>query len=222
MFVDVLAIGAHPDDAELGCAGFLLKAQARGLSTGIVALTRGEMSPFGDADTRAAEAQAAAELLGVQVLQLLDLPVALIEANTENALLVTRLLRELRPRLVLTPHAGDHHPDHVAVSQLVERAIYLATRVHLLPELELLAPSPRWLTYALSVRRMTQPTFVLDISDVYAAKRKAIEAHSSQSALVLYAADVAARTYGAMINAAYGEGFIHQGPLPLTPALGII
>lgn len=222
MPVDVLAIGAHPDDAELGCAGFLLKAKARGLTTGIVCLTRGEMSVFGDPETRAAEAEAAARVLGVDTFQLLDQPDALLEPSTENALRVVRLLRELRPRLVLTPHCDDHHPDHVVVCRLVERAIYLATRAHLLPELEILVPSPRHLTFPLSVKRIVRPTLVLDITDVYSIKREAIECHRSQSALVLYAAEVGARSFGAMIGVAYGEGFLHTEPLPLTPDLGIV
>ena len=88
--VDVLAIGAHPDDAEIGCAGFLLKARARGLRTGILVLTQGEMGAFADRETRIAEAHAAAEILQVDAFEMLDLPDSGLELNRENTLRVTR------------------------------------------------------------------------------------------------------------------------------------
>jgi bacillithiol biosynthesis deacetylase BshB1 len=222
MAVDVLTIGAHPDDAEIGCAGFLLKAQARGLRTGIVVLTQGEMSVFGDADTRVAEARTAAEILKVDEFQILDMPDALVEFNAENTLRIVRVLKELRPRLVLSPHFDDHHPDHVATYQLVERAVYLATRPGIVPECEPLIPRPQHLTFMLSFQRLCRPAFVLDITDVYGIKQKALQSHGSQYNLILYSTEVAARYYGAMITVAYGEGFLHQETLPLTANLGII
>lgn len=222
MSVDVLAIGAHPDDAEIGCAGFLLKAKARGLKTGIAVLTQGEMSVFGDAETRVAEARTAAEILRVDEFQILDMPDALLEFNTENTLRVVEILKKLRPRLVLSPHFEDHHPDHVAVCRLVERAIYLATRPGIVPQLEPLIPRPQHLTFLLSFQRLHRPTFVLDITDVYGIKQKALQSHGSQYNLILYSTEVAARYYGAMITVAYGEGFLHQETLPLTDDLGII
>ncbi len=222
MGVDVLAIGAHPDDAEIGCAGFLLKAKARGLKTGILVLTQGEMSVFGNADTRVAEARNAAEILKVDEFQVLDMPDALLEFNTENTLRIVRVLKELRPRLVLSPHFDDHHPDHVATFRLVERAVYLATRPGIAPECEPLIPRPQHLTFLLSLQRLRRPDFVLDITDVYGIKQQALQSHGSQYSLIIYSTEVAARYYGAMITVAYGEGFLHHETLPLTANLGII
>ena len=222
MTVDVLAIGAHPDDAEIGCAGLLLKARARGLGTGIVVLTQGEMGSFGDQDTRVAEAQAAAEILGVDVFRILDMPDARLEFNYENTLRITELLKELHPRLVVTPDFDDHHPDHAVVPQLVERASYLATRPALLPEYEPLIPRPQHLTYPLSFQRPTSPSFVLDITDVYGTKQKALQAHGSQWGPTIFAVEIAARYYGMMLTVAYGEGFLHKGPFRLTGDLAII
>jgi bacillithiol biosynthesis deacetylase BshB1 len=222
MTVDILAIGAHPDDAEAGCGGFLLKAKARGLRTGILVLTQGEMGTFGDRETRAAEAHAAAEVLGVEAFRLLDMPDARLEFNYENSLRIAQVLRELRPRLVLSPHFDDHHPDHAATARLVERAAYLATRPALFPEHDPLIPQPYHLTFPLSFQRPCRPTFVLDITDVYGVKQKALQAHGSQYAPILFAAEIAARYYGMMITVAYGEGFLTNGPLPLTGELGII
>ncbi|MGD1995424.1 MAG: PIG-L family deacetylase [Anaerolineae bacterium] len=222
MTIEILAIGAHPDDAEIGCAGLLLKAKARGLNTGILVLTHGEMSSFGDRETRAKEAQAAAEILGVDAFRILDMPDARLEFSYDYALRITEVIKELQPRLLLTPHFKDHHPDHKVVPRLVERASYLATRPALFPEYEPLVPQPRHLTFPLSFRRPCEPTFVLDITDVYGVKQKALQAHGSQYAAVLFAVETVARYYGMMITAAYGEGFLNNGPVPLTDDLAII
>lgn len=220
--VDILAIGAHPDDAEIGCAGLLIKAKQRGLRTGILVLTQGEMGTFGDPQTRRAEAEAAAKILEVDAFQILDLPDARIEFNYENTLRIVEVLRRWRPRLVLSPHEDDHHPDHRAVAQLVERATYLATRPMLFPEYEPLIPQPRHLTFPLSFQRPLRPHLVLDITDVYGIKQQALQAHGSQYGPILFAVEIAARYYGMMIPAAYGEGFLIRNPHPLTDALGII
>lgn len=222
MAVDILAIGAHPDDAEVGCAGLLLKARARGLRTGILVLTQGEMGTFGDRETRAAEARVAAEVLGVDVFRMLDLPDARLEFDYETTLWIVRELKELHPRLVLSPHFDDHHPDHEATARLVERAIYLASRPALFPEFEPLIPRPAHLTFPLSFQRVCRPSFVLDITDVYGVKQKALQAHGSQYTPILFAVEIVARYYGMMITAAYGEGFLCKEPIPLTGELGII
>jgi bacillithiol biosynthesis deacetylase BshB1 len=222
MNVDVLAIGAHPDDAEAGCAGFLLKAKARGLKTGIVVLTQGEMGTLADPETRIAEAHTAAEILGVDAFDILDLPDARLEFNYENALRVAKVLRELRPRMVLTPHSDDPHPDHATTPKLVERAAFLATRPALFPEHEVLFPQPQHLTFSMSFQRPCPPSLVLDISDVYHIKQKALQAHGSQYTAILFAVEIAARYYGMIIMAAYGEGFMHRSPLPLNGDLAII
>jgi len=222
MTVDILAIGAHPDDAEIGCAGLLLKAQARGLKTGIVVLTQGEMGTFGDQESRVAEAHAAAEILQVNEFRMLDMPDAGVTVDKENSLRVAAILKELRPRLVLTPHWNDPHPDHAAVPCLVERAIFLATRPQMLTEYEPLFPQPRHITYLLSFQRPVMPSFVLDISSVYGTKQKALQAHGSQYTPLLFAVEIAARFYGMVIYSAYGEGFMNRDPLVLNDDLGII
>ncbi len=199
-----------------------MKAKDRGLKTGVVVLTQGEMSAFGDRDTRMVEARAAAEILRVDLFRVLEMPDARLEFNYENTLRITQLLKELQPRLLLTPHFDDHHPDHAVVPRLVERASYLATRPALLPDYEPLVPRPRHLTFPLSFQRPCRPSFVLDITGVYGIKQKALRAHSSQYDSILFAVEIAARYYGMMITVAYGEGFLHKEPLPLTHDLAIV
>ncbi len=222
MAVDILAVGAHPDDVEAGCAGLLLKAKAKGLRTGILVLTHGEAGSFGNAETRQAEARAAADVLGVDQFRILALPDARVEFNYENALEIVRVLRMWRPRLVLSPHFEDHHPDHVATARLVERAVYLATRPALFPEYEPLFPQPLHLTFCLSFQRPCAPSLVLDITDVYGVKQKALQAHGSQYGPILFGVEIAARYYGMMVYAAYGEGFMSKEPIPLDNDLALV
>jgi len=220
--VDILAIGAHPDDVEIGCAGFLLKAQERGLTTGIVVLTQGEMGTFGDKETRVAEARAAAEILQANTFDMLDMRDAGLEFDRGNMLQVTEILKKRRPRIVLSPHFHDPHPDHEVAAQLVRRAIYLATRPALFPEYEPLYPQPQHLTFSLSFQNVARPDLLLDISNVYHLKQRALQAHGSQYAPALFGVEIAARFYGMMIPAAYGEGFYHEYALRLTDDLRII
>jgi bacillithiol biosynthesis deacetylase BshB1 len=222
MTLDILAIGAHPDDAEIGCAGLLLKAKARGLKTGILVLTQGEMGTFGDRESRVAESRAAADILKVDEFRILDMPDAAIEFNYENALHIVRVLREWRPRLVLSPHSDDHHPDHVATARLVERAVYLTTRPAIFPEYEPIFPQPRHMTFSVSFQRPCSPTIVIDITDVYGVKQQALQAHGSQYLPILFGVEIAARYYGMMMSVAYGEGFLHHGPLALTGDLALV
>lgn len=220
--VDVLAIGAHPDDVEIGCAGFLLKAKARGLRTGIAVLTQGEMGTFGNRETRVSEARAAADILKADTFEILDMPDAGLEFNRENTLTVTEILKKRRPRMVLSPHVRDSHPDHVVVPQLIKRAMHLATRPGIFPDYQPLYPQPQHLAFPLSFKHGDTPDLVLDISNVYHLKQRALQTHGSQYAPLLFGVEVAARYFGLMILAAYGEGFYHEGVLQLTDSLGII
>jgi len=220
--LDILAIGAHPDDTEIGCAGLLLKAKALGLRTGILVLTQGEMGTFGSPEERTAEAHAAAEIIGVDVFRILDMPDARIEFNYENTLRIVEILKEFHPRLLISPHFEDHHPDHATTARLVERAAYLATRPAICPEHEPLIPQPYHLTFPLSLQQPRRPNLVLDITDVYGTKQKALQAHGSQYGPILFGVEIVARYYGLMVNAAYGEGFVTTSPLPLTAQLGIV
>ena len=101
-------------------------------------------------------------------------------------------------------------------------SLSFTTRPALLPEHEPLIPQPHHLTFPLSFQRPCRPALVLDITDVYGVKQKALQAHGSQYGPILFAVDIAARYYGRMINVGYGEGFLHKEPLPLTRDLAIV
>src|SRR5487761_96626 len=124
--VDILAIAAHRDDVEQTCGGTLLQSAAIGLRTAIFYLTQGEAGTRGSAAQRAAEAKEAARILGVGWRQALDLPDGRVENTWENRLKIARVLRELRPRVVILPYWQARHPDHATAATLGYEACFVA------------------------------------------------------------------------------------------------
>jgi LmbE family N-acetylglucosaminyl deacetylase len=124
--LDILAIAAHRDDVEQTCGGTLLKMAALGHRIGILDLTRGEMGTRGTADDRAREAAEAARLLRVSWREALDIPDGRVENTWENRLKVARVIRQMRPRVVILPYWEGRHPDHYTASKLGYEACFLA------------------------------------------------------------------------------------------------
>ena len=124
--VDILAIAAHRDDVEQTCGGTLLKMAERGYRTGILDLTRGEMGTRGSAEDREREAAEAARILKASWRGALDIPDGRVENTWENKLKIARVLRELRPRVVILPYWKGRHPDHYTASTLGYEACFLA------------------------------------------------------------------------------------------------
>ena len=123
---DILAIAAHRDDVEQTCGGTLLRVASRGLRTAILDLTQGEAGTRGSAEERALEAAEAARLLGVVWRQALDLPDGAVENTLENRIKIVRILRTVRPRVVILPYWRARHPDHAAVATLGYEACFLS------------------------------------------------------------------------------------------------
>ena len=124
--VDILAVGAHPDDVELTCGGSLIKAAHSGYRTVILDLTRGEMGTRGTPETRVAEAEAAARVLGVSQRINAGLPDAGLHNTDETRRTVVSLLRQIRPRVVILPFPVGRHPDHRVASELGRDACFLS------------------------------------------------------------------------------------------------
>lgn len=218
--VDLLAIVAHRDDAELLCGGTLARAAAAGHRTGILDLTLGEMGTAGSADLRGEEADAAARVLGVAARRNAGLPDAGLENTPETRLTVARFVRAFRPRVVILPYPAGRHPDHRIASQLGYDACFLAGLAKLPLEGE--PHRPLKLLYSMTYREdAVKPTFVVDITDQIEVKMRAIECYDSQFAGRTWGGEVfpggdrplyeqvrmhAAR-YGALIRKAYGEPF---------------
>lgn len=175
--VDILAIAAHRDDVEQTCGGTLLKSAALGLRTAILDLTQGEAGTRGSAVERAAEAEEAARILGVRWRQALDLPDGHIENTWENRLKIVRVLRELRPRVVILPYWQARHPDHAIVATLGYEACFAAG----LSKVETGAPPhrPFKIIYA-SLYADVRPSFVVDITEYAEQRFASLMAYRSQ------------------------------------------
>jgi bacillithiol biosynthesis deacetylase BshB1 len=217
--VDILAIFAHRDDAELLVGGSLAKASRQGHLTGILDLTQGEMGSRGSADTRAAEAAAAAKVLGVSVRENLAFPDAGITNTPETRAAVAAVIRRLKPRVVLAPARQGRHPDHHVTAQLVRDACFVAGLAKVAPEHP--PHRPLKLLHAVSFREDAEkPTFVVDISGEFETKLAAIKCYASQFDGATQGGEVfpngeplydiirhQAAHYGSLIRCRYGEPF---------------
>jgi bacillithiol biosynthesis deacetylase BshB1 len=184
--VDILAIAAHRDDVEQTCGGTLLQSAAMGLHTAILDLTQGEAGTRGSAAERAAEAEDAARILGVGWRQALDLPDGRVENTWENRLKVARVLRELKPRVVILPYWQARHPDHATAATLGYEACFVAglakvdTGANLDAGLGADAPHrPFKIIYA-SLYADVRPSFVVDITRHIEQRFQSLMAYRSQ------------------------------------------
>jgi N-acetylglucosamine malate deacetylase 1 len=217
--VDILAIGAHPDDMELICGGTLVRANMLGRSTGILDLAAGEMASRGTPDLRAREAAQAAKVMGVSVRENLGFPDGGIQNTPDTRAKVAVVIRRLKPKIVITHSQHGRHPDHPTVAQLVRDACFVAGLKKVAPEF---APHrPLKVIHALSFREDNQkPTFVVDITESFEKKLEAIACYASQFGDAVQAGEVYpngeplndlirhhAAHYGSLIRCRYGEPF---------------
>jgi bacillithiol biosynthesis deacetylase BshB1 len=218
--VDILAIAAHRDDVEQTCGGTLLKMRSLGLETGILDLTQGEAGTRGSAAERAAEAEAAARILGVRWRQALDLPDGRVENTFENRLKIVRVLRELRPHVVILPYWQGRHPDHYTTATLGYEACFLSG----LARVDTGAPPyrPYKVLYA-SLYADVRPTFVVDITPFIEQRYRSLMAYRSQyanaeqgSTLFVPEEEIRERTfaearhYGQLAGVRYAEPFVQK------------
>lgn len=215
--LDVLVFAPHPDDAELGCSGAIIKGTNMGLNIGIVDLTAGELGTRGDRETRLKESEKAKKILGVKVRDNLNLPDAFLEVNKEAILAVANKIRQYKPKIVLAPFWEDRNPDHVATSILVTKAYHYAKLKKI--SLDFPEHKVKQIIYYELNQRFT-PSFIMDISDVFERKMESILAYSSQFSRFLqdplsFPLVTKWRYYGSLIGVDYGEAFLVKNPLKL-------
>lgn len=217
--VDILAVGAHRDDIELTCGGTLVKAAKAGQRTAILDLTEGEMGTKGSAPERAAEAAKAADVLGCAIRENLGLPDAGIENTPATRERLARVIRRLAPRIVIAPALEGRHPDHRVTGQLVRDACFVAGLQKIAPDVP--RHRPHKILHTLTYRQdFVRPTFVVDISDEFERKMKAVRCYASQFDGASQAGEVYpngeplygmlthyAAYYGALIRTKYGEPY---------------
>jgi N-acetylglucosamine malate deacetylase 1 len=218
--VDILAIGAHPDDVELVCGGTLIRAQMLGRTTGILDLAAGEMASRGTPQLRAEEAAKSARLMGVAIRENLGLPDGGIENTPTTRARVAVVIRRLKPKIVMTHSLHGRHPDHPIVAQLVRDACFVAGLKKVAPEYGVHRPLK--VLHALSFREDNdKPTFVVDITAAFEKKLEAIGCYASQFGDAVQAGEVYpngeplpdlirhhAAHYGSLIRCRYGEPFL--------------
>lgn len=237
--VDVLAIGAHPDDVELGCGATVAKLARAGRRVGILHLTRGEAGTRGTAEERRREAEQAAGILGAAHLEIFDFGDGALRTGVAEEEALVELLRRLRPELVLAPTPEDRHPDHGRAHRLVRDACFyagLARRGGGRPH------RPAAL-FAYMQHDHFVPAFVVDVTESWALKMAALDAYGSQihpgaagaplvpappartapqaptkvaSREFRLAVEGRARHYGNLIGAELGEPFAAAGPLAVA------
>ena len=219
--LDVLVVAPHPDDAELGMAGAILKFKAQGWRVGILDLTTGEPTPHGSLETRAAETEAATRILGVDWRENLGLPNRSLEPTLEARRQLAGVFRRLKPRWLFAPYWEDAHPDHLAATQLVEAARFWSK----LSKSDLpgtpFHPQRIFYYYCVHLRLATVPAFILDITPYWDQKRAAIASFHSQ--FVAGRPDMSptfidrlrdqAAYWGYLIGTQYGEPFASREPL---------
>lgn len=182
MKLDILAIGVHPDDVELSCAGTILKHVALGKKCGILDLTQGELGTRGSAELRLVEATNAAKILGVAVRDNLKMADGFFKNDKEHQLEVIKKIRQYQPEIILCNAVSDRHPDHGRASQLVSDACFYSGLMKIETELNG-AKQQSWrpkAVYHYIQDRSLKPDFVVDVTAFADKKMEAIQAFSSQ------------------------------------------
>lgn len=222
--LDLLVVSPHPDDAELGMAGAILKCKAEGLTVGVLDLTNGEPTPRGTPEIRARETAEATKILGLDWRENLGLPNRSLEATLEARAKLAGVFRQTRPRWIFAPYWVDAHPDHVAATELIEAARFWSKLTKTDMPGEPYYPERIYYYYCVHLRLIPQPAFILDISEFWEQKLAAIRSYRSQfvegrsqeSPTILDRLRDQAATWGWAIGARYGEPFACREPIGLS------
>ncbi|MEJ7848323.1 MAG: bacillithiol biosynthesis deacetylase BshB1 [Pyrinomonadaceae bacterium] len=233
--IDILAIFAHPDDVELTVGGTLLKMKHLGYHTGALDVTRGEMGTRGTVESRAIEAGEAAKILKLDIRENLGLPDGHVFADDESRTKLVRVLRRLKPKLILTHQENDPHPDHNHIVGLVRESARLASMGRYDEESgaeKIKAPIVAHHVFS----RLVAPSFIVDISDFLSDKMQSIRAYKSQfynpesdepetrltTESFIDELENRSRYYGSLIGAAAGEPFYVREALNVDDPLALL
>lgn len=235
MEIDVLAIFAHPDDVELAVGGTLLKMKSLGYKTGALDVTKGEMGTRGTPEIRAVEAADAAKILQLDARENLELPDGHVWVTEETRTSLVRVLRRLKPKILLTHQADDPHPDHNHIVQLVRESARLASMQKYDFDFGQERTAAPIVAHNIFSQRVT-PSFIVDISDFLDAKTEAIKAHKSQfynpnsneletrltGKNFIAELENRSRYFGSLINVAAGEPFFVREVLNVADPIDLL
>jgi bacillithiol biosynthesis deacetylase BshB1 len=234
MNLDVLVFAAHPDDAELSMGGTIAKLTKNNLKVGIIDLTKGELGTRGSAEIRQKEAFLAAGILKVSLRENLLIPDGDIERKKENQMKVVMAIRRYRPKIIFAPYFNDRHPDHVHTSRLVKEAMFSTglSKVKTFDKEVVQNPyRPKKLYYYMQTYPF-EPSFIVDITDCFDTKMKAVQCYGSQfhdprskepetfisRPEFLNFIESRAQVFGFQIDKKYGEPFFCEERIELSLA----
>jgi N-acetylglucosamine malate deacetylase 1 len=213
---DVICVGAHPDDVEIGMGATVARLVSQGLDVVLVDLTDGEPTPRGTHATRMKEAAEAADVLGVSLRITLPLVNRELADTVDARKMLAEIVREHRPRVLFAPYPVDAHPDHVAAAAIVDAARFYSKFVKTDMSGEAHFPARLYHYFAVHLRLVAKPAFVMDVSDQLDAKKAALACYRSQfgdgtgNAHILDWVDTQAASWGALIGTAGGEPFFSR------------
>jgi len=232
MKLDILAIGVHPDDVELGCSGTLINEIRRGKKAGIVDLTQGELGTRGTVETRYEEAARAAMLIGAHVRENLKMRDGFFVNDETHQLQLIRTIRKYRPSIIIGNVLNDRHPDHGRAGKLIADAAFLSGLAKIETTDEQGRAQEKWRpAYVLQYIQdwYHEPDIIVDISEVFEQRMESIKAYSTQffagqssaegpqtyisTPDFLDAVVARARLFGKRIGVKYGEGFMSEKKL---------
>lgn len=222
--LDALVVAPHPDDAELGMGGTIVRLIGQGWKLGILDLTSGEPTPLGSLERRAAETLAANSALGNPWRKNLGLPNRSLEPTLVNRRVLAGIFRQVRPRLIFAPYWEDAHPDHTAATKLVEDARFWSKLSR--SDIPGAPFHPARILYYFSVhlRIVERPSLLIDISDQLEAKDQALRCYRSQlvdnqsagKPGVIDSVCDRTRFWGHMVGVKHAEPFASREPVGLT------
>ncbi|MGM0365093.1 MAG: bacillithiol biosynthesis deacetylase BshB1 [Actinomycetota bacterium] len=177
MDIDIIAFGAHPDDAEMGCGGLLLKLKDKGYKTGIIDLTLGELSTNGNLKVRAEETRKATQILRLDLRDNLKLEDSNIVNDLQSRKKVIKAIRKYRPRMAIIPYHTDRHPDHENSYKLLKDSLFASGLEKLKTGQKKHRPQ---VVASYMMHHEFTPAFIVDISDYFEQKMKAVTSYQSQ------------------------------------------
>lgn len=233
--VDILAVFAHPDDVELTVGGTLLKLKSIGYRTGVLDVTRGEMGTRGTPEGRAIEAENAAKILKLDLRENLGLPDGHVFVTDVERTAMVKVLRRLKPKVILTHQLGDPHPDHDHIANLVREAARLSSMKRYDEETGDEKIAVPMVAHNIFSRRV-EPSFVVDVSEFLVEKMNAIRAYKSQfhdpastepetrltSKHFLDELENRSRYFGSLIGVAAGEPYFVRETLNIADPVELL
>jgi N-acetylglucosamine malate deacetylase 1 len=235
MKLDILAIGVHPDDVELGCSGTLINEIKRGKQVGVIDLTQGELGTRGTVETRYIESANAAKIIGVNMRENLKMRDGFFKNDEPHQLQLIKAIRKYRPEIIIGNILNDRHPDHGRAGHLISDACFLSGLAKIDTKDEKGSIQEKWRPkYFLQYMQdwYHEPDLLIDISDVFEQRMKAIEAYSTQFFTSESSADgpqtyistpdfldsiiARARMLGKRIGVKYAEGFITEKKIGIS------